>query len=86
MSDGIRSNVIIGRGLYYSDDAGETWERRGLEEMGQLGAVDGDDAAVMSGGIGPPGDDVGRRQHREAVAVMRARVAAIDLDQGCDIA
>lgn len=39
-SDGIRSNVIIGRGLYYSDDAGETWERRGLEEMGQLGAVE----------------------------------------------
>ena len=25
-SDGIRSNVIIGRGLYYSDDAGQTWE------------------------------------------------------------
>ena len=39
-SDGIRSNVIIGKGLYYSDDAGETWERRGLEEMGQLGAVE----------------------------------------------
>ncbi len=39
-SDGIRSNVIIGRGLYYSDDAGATWERRGLEEMGQLGAVE----------------------------------------------
>lgn len=39
-SDGIRSNVIIGRGLYYSDDAGETWERRGLVEMGQLGAVE----------------------------------------------
>ena len=39
-SDGIRSNVIIGRGLYYSDDAGDTWERRGLVEMGQLGAVE----------------------------------------------
>jgi photosystem II stability/assembly factor-like uncharacterized protein len=39
-SDGIRSNVIVGRGLYYSDDAGETWERRGLEEMGQLSAVE----------------------------------------------
>lgn len=39
-SDGIRSNVITGRGLYYSDDAGETWERRGLVEMGQLGAVE----------------------------------------------
>jgi len=30
-SDGIRSNVIVGRGLYYSGDAGETWERRGFE-------------------------------------------------------
>jgi photosystem II stability/assembly factor-like uncharacterized protein len=39
-SDGIRSNVITGRGLYRSDDAGETWERRGLVEMGQLGAVE----------------------------------------------
>lgn len=39
-SDGIRSNVIVGRGLYYSGDAGETWERRGLVEMGQLGAVE----------------------------------------------
>ena len=39
-SDGIRSNVIIGRGMYYSDDAGATWERRGLVEMGQLGAVE----------------------------------------------
>lgn len=39
-SDGIRSNVIIGRGLYYSDDAGSSWERRGLVEMGQLAAVE----------------------------------------------
>ena len=39
-SDGIRSNVIVGRGLYYSDDAGESWERRGLVEMGQLGSVE----------------------------------------------
>jgi photosystem II stability/assembly factor-like uncharacterized protein len=39
-SDGIRSNVISGRGLYYSDDAGSTWEQRGLVEMGQLGAVE----------------------------------------------
>ncbi len=47
-SDGIRSNVITGRGLYYSDDAGATWERRGLVEMGQLAAVEvhPEDAAV----------------------------------------
>jgi photosystem II stability/assembly factor-like uncharacterized protein len=39
-SDGIRSNVITGRGIYRSDDAGETWRRLGLVEMGQLGAVE----------------------------------------------
>ena len=39
-SDGIRSNVITGRGMYRSDDAGETWRRIGLVEMGQLGAVE----------------------------------------------
>ena len=38
-SDGIRSNVIIGKGLYKSTDAGKTWERKGLKEMGQLGSV-----------------------------------------------
>jgi len=39
-SDGIRSNVIVGRGVYYSADAGATWEHRGLEAMGQIGAVE----------------------------------------------
>ena len=38
-SDGIRSNVIIGRGLYRSVDGGETWEMKGLRDMGQLGSV-----------------------------------------------
>ena len=39
-SDGIRSNVIVGRGMYRSDDAGKTWERIGLVEMGQIAAVE----------------------------------------------
>lgn len=38
-SDGIRSNVIIGRGLYKSTDGGETWEFKGLRNTGQIGAV-----------------------------------------------
>jgi photosystem II stability/assembly factor-like uncharacterized protein len=38
-SDGIRSNVIIGRGLYKSTDAGETWAFLGLRDAGQIGAV-----------------------------------------------
>jgi photosystem II stability/assembly factor-like uncharacterized protein len=38
-SDGIRSNVILGRGVYKSSDAGETWTFAGLREVGQIGAV-----------------------------------------------
>ncbi len=39
-SDGIRSNVIGGRGVFRSDDAGETWRLLGLERTGQVGAVE----------------------------------------------
>lgn len=39
-SDGIRSNVIDGRGVYRSTDAGETWEHLGLRDVGQIGAVE----------------------------------------------
>jgi photosystem II stability/assembly factor-like uncharacterized protein len=39
-SDGIRSNVIIGKGVYLSKDAGLTWTCMGLEETGQIGAVE----------------------------------------------
>lgn len=39
-SDGIRSNVIMGRGAYRSDDAGETWRHIGLEKTGQIGALE----------------------------------------------
>ncbi|MCH8245492.1 MAG: hypothetical protein IH951_03690 [Bacteroidetes bacterium] len=38
-SEGIRSNVILGKGVYKSLDAGETWEHTGLRETGQIGAV-----------------------------------------------
>ncbi len=38
-SDGIRSNVIIGKGVYRSDDAGKSWSFLGLGEAGQIGAV-----------------------------------------------
>ncbi len=39
-SDGIRSNVITGKGMYKSVDAGETWEFMGLQNAGQIGAVE----------------------------------------------
>ena len=38
-SDGIRSNVITGRGVYRSTDAGKTWRLTGLWQTGQIGAV-----------------------------------------------
>ena len=38
-SDGLRSNVIAGRGVFKSTDAGETWVCMGLEDTGQIGAV-----------------------------------------------
>lgn len=44
-SDGLRSNVITGKGMYKSIDAGETWEMIGLEKAGQIGAVEIDPAS-----------------------------------------
>ena len=38
-SDGIRSNIIIGKGVYRSDDAGRTWRHVGLEKAGQIGRM-----------------------------------------------
>ena len=38
-SEAIRSNVIIGRGLYKSTDSGKTWANMGLKNTGQIGSV-----------------------------------------------
>ncbi|MEO8575597.1 MAG: hypothetical protein ABI556_02800, partial [Gemmatimonadales bacterium] len=38
-SDGIRSNVSIGKGMYKSINAGKTWSHVGLRDAGQVGAV-----------------------------------------------
>lgn len=39
-SDGIRSNVIPGKGVYKSVDAGATWQHVGLRNTGHIGAVE----------------------------------------------
>ncbi|WP_405566988.1 WD40/YVTN/BNR-like repeat-containing protein [Polaribacter sp. Asnod6-C07] len=39
-SDGLRSNVISGKGVYKSIDGAKTWEHLGLKETGQIGAVE----------------------------------------------
>lgn len=38
-SDGVRSNVSTGRGMYKSIDGGQTWKFIGLYNSGQIGAV-----------------------------------------------
>ncbi|MEW6322354.1 MAG: hypothetical protein AB1635_14840 [Acidobacteriota bacterium] len=38
-SAAIRSNVIIGRGVYKSTNAGRTWQFMGLKESGQVGGI-----------------------------------------------
>ena len=39
-SDGLRSNVIAGKGMYKSIDGGDTWQHIGLAETGHIGAVE----------------------------------------------
>ena len=39
-SDGMRSNVITGKGVYKSVDAGRTWSFTGLKDAGLIGAVE----------------------------------------------
>jgi photosystem II stability/assembly factor-like uncharacterized protein len=38
-SEAIRSNVIVGRGVYKSVDAGKTWQFAGLKDVGQIGQL-----------------------------------------------
>ncbi|MEM8893068.1 MAG: hypothetical protein AAGC88_00740 [Bacteroidota bacterium] len=54
-SDGLRSNVIPGKGVYKSTDAGATWEHIGLKEAGQIGSLEvhpDDPNTVFVGAIG----------------------------------
>ncbi|MBK8043007.1 MAG: hypothetical protein IPK21_10315 [Haliscomenobacter sp.] len=39
-SDGVRSNVIPGKGVYKTTNGGKTWTHLGLDKTGQIGAVE----------------------------------------------
>jgi photosystem II stability/assembly factor-like uncharacterized protein len=39
-TDGLRSNIIEGKGIYKSIDGGENWQHIGLKKVGQIGAVE----------------------------------------------
>jgi len=41
-TDGLRSNLIRGKGVYKSEDSGATWAFIGLEMAGQIGAIERD--------------------------------------------
>ena len=64
-SDGIRSNVITGKGVYGTRDGGKTWRFLGLKNTGQIGAVEIDpnnDQIVYVAAIGQafqPNEDRG---------------------------
>ena len=56
-SDGIRSNIIVGKGIYKSSDSGKSWDHIGLENSGQIGAVEihpDDPNRVLVAAIGQP--------------------------------
>ena len=56
-SDGLRSNIIVGKGIYRSEDAGKTWDHIGLENVGQIGAVEihpNDPNTIYVAAIGQP--------------------------------
>ena len=56
-SDGLRSNIIVGKGIYRSEDAGKTWNHLGLENVGQIGAVEihpNDPNTIYVAAIGQP--------------------------------
>jgi len=95
-SDGLRSNVIIGKGVYRSDDGGATWTHVGLERVGNIGALlvhPENPQRVLVAAIGNPfaaNPERGIYQTRdgglswEQVLFVSERTGAVDLERAPD--
>ena len=91
-SDGLRSNVIVGKGMYKSIDAGKTWQFIGLRNVGQIGAVEIDPNnhnIVYVAAIGKPFNDNPERgvyktidggKSWEKMLFISDKVGAVDLE------
>lgn len=91
-SDGIRSNVIAGRGVYKSTDSGKTWQFIGLRNIGQIGAVEIHPSdpnvvfvAALGDAFGPTSDRGVYRtldggQNWEKVLFVSEKTGAVDLE------
>lgn len=63
-SEAIRSNVIVGKGVYRSADAGKTWTHAGLANVGQIGAIEVDPRNADVAYVAALGDPFGRSPDR----------------------
>jgi photosystem II stability/assembly factor-like uncharacterized protein len=91
-SDGIRSNVITGKGVYKSTDSGQSWTHIGLVDVGQIGAVEVDPRDPNTAYVAAIGDAFGPSERRgvyrtrdgganwERVLFVADSVGAVDLE------
>ena len=73
-SDGIRSNVIQGKGVYRSNDGGKTWASAGLREVGQISRRPGPSRRIPTWSSSARRASPGRRT-RSAASIARPTAA-----------
>ena len=79
-SDGLRSNVITGKGVYKSTDGGESWQHLGLKKTGHIGAVEFNPEnhnVVYVAAIGQAYNPNPQRVHYKTTEGGRTRIQAL---------